>query len=67
MPIPEQELKVRTSESVGVYGGGEGGVELVVDFLLDGARELEVVIDVFYAGFVEGEVGSSELEEVAWG
>jgi len=67
VPIPDQELEIGASEGVGVDGGGEGRVILVVDFMLDGAGEFEIVVNVLYAGFVEGEVGFSELEEVAWG
>ena len=36
----------------------------VVDALLEGARELEVRVDVFYARFVKCEVGFSEREGV---
>jgi len=67
MPIAQQKLEVGACERVGRDGGGERGFVLAVDEGLDSARGDEVVVDILYAGFVEGGIGFAEVEGVFLG
>jgi hypothetical protein len=64
MPIPNEELEIRTGESARSNGGGEGRGVLRVDGVLDVPGELEVGVDVLYAGFVKSKIGFSQGESV---
>ena len=64
MPIPHQELEFGSCKRICGDGRREREVVFLINEGLDRAGSLEVVIDVFHAGFVESYVCFSEAEEV---
>jgi hypothetical protein len=64
MPIPHQELEFRSCKSICGDGRRQREVIFFINEGLDRSGSLEVVVDVFHAGFVETYIGFSEAEEV---